>query len=109
MSSTDAEGPARIGIESRLESWKEIAAYLGRDVRTVQRWEKSEGLPVHRHLHEKQGSVYAFRGEIDGWRAGRDVAALRDPAEEPDGTATADLPPPPEETSPASALPARHF
>lgn len=51
----------------RLESWKEIAAYLKRDVRTVQRWEKREGLPVHRHLHDKLGSVYAHRGEIDGW------------------------------------------
>lgn len=109
MASTDTETLSSLHPEDQLESWKEIAAYLGRDVRTVQRWEKSEGLPVHRHLHEKQGSVYAFRGEIDGWRAGRDVAALRDPAEEPDGTATADLPPPPEETSPASALPARHF
>jgi hypothetical protein len=33
-----------------LGSWKEIAAYLGRDVRTVQRWEKKEGLPVHLSL-----------------------------------------------------------
>ena len=32
----------------RLDSWKEIAAYLGRDVRTVQRWERREGLPIHR-------------------------------------------------------------
>ena len=34
----------------RLDSWKEIAAYLKRDVTTVQRWEKREGMPVHRHL-----------------------------------------------------------
>ena len=45
----------------RLDSWKEIAAFLRRDVRTVQRWEKKEGLPVYRHQHEKLGSVYAFR------------------------------------------------
>src|SRR5262245_27834365 len=51
----------------RLDSWKEIAAYLRRDVRTVQRWEKKEGLPVHRHQHEKLGSVYAFRGELTQW------------------------------------------
>jgi TolB-like protein/tetratricopeptide (TPR) repeat protein len=76
MSSTELEVPARSGPETRLESWKEIAAYLGRDVRTVQRWEKSEGLPVHRHLHEKQGSVYAFKAEVDQWRSTRDVSAL---------------------------------
>jgi TolB-like protein/Tfp pilus assembly protein PilF len=51
----------------RLESWKEIAAYLNRTVRTVHRWEKEEGLPVHRLQHKKRGSVYAFRGEIDSW------------------------------------------
>ena len=39
----------------RLDSWKEIAAYLHRDVTTVQRWEKREGMPVHRHLHDKAG------------------------------------------------------
>jgi serine/threonine-protein kinase len=55
----------------RLESWKDIAAYLGREVRTVQGWEKSEGLPVHRHQHARQGSVYAFRSELDAWRKQR--------------------------------------
>ena len=55
--------------DGRLESWKEIATHLGRDVRTVQRWEKSEGLPVHRHQHDKLGSVYAFGPELDAWRA----------------------------------------
>ena len=33
---------------SVLNSWKEIASYLGRSVRTVQRWEREFGLPVHR-------------------------------------------------------------
>lgn len=47
--------------DDRLESWKEIAAYLHRDVRTVQRWEAAEGLPVHRHQHKKRGSVCALR------------------------------------------------
>ena len=56
------------GADDRLESWKEIAVYVKRDVRTVQRWERREGLPVHRQLHEKLGSVYAFRSEIDQWR-----------------------------------------
>jgi Tol biopolymer transport system component len=53
--------------EDRLDSWKEIAAYLNRDVTTVQRWEKREGMPVHRHAHERMGSVYASRAELDAW------------------------------------------
>lgn len=52
----------------RLESWKEIAAYLGRDVTTVRRWEKREGLPVYRLQHSKLGSVYAYTLELDAWR-----------------------------------------
>lgn len=56
-----------IAPEDRLDSWKEIAAYLNRDVTTVQRWEKREGMPVHRHLHERMGSVYASRAELDAW------------------------------------------
>ncbi|MBI4477575.1 MAG: FG-GAP repeat protein [Acidobacteria bacterium] len=51
----------------RLDSWKEIAAHLKRSVRTVQRWEKDEGLPVHRHRHDKAGTVYAHGEEIDAW------------------------------------------
>ena len=54
-----------------LDSWKEIAAYLQRDVSTVMRWEKTEALPVHRHQHGSRASVYAFRGELDTWRAAR--------------------------------------
>lgn len=51
----------------RLDSWKEIAVYLKRDERTVRRWE-AEGMPVHRQVHKKQASVYAYRTEIDAWR-----------------------------------------
>ena len=54
-----------------LESWKEIAVYLQRDVRTVARWEKSEQLPVHRHHHGRGSSVYAYPTELDVWRAAR--------------------------------------
>src|SRR5260370_20631398 len=53
--------------EDHLDSWKEIAAYLKRDVTTVQRWEKREGMPVHRHQHDRMGSVYAFSSELDAW------------------------------------------
>jgi TolB-like protein len=52
----------------RLDSWKEIAAYLQRGVRTVRRWERQEGLPVHRHMHHTLGSVYAYKSEIDTWQ-----------------------------------------
>ena len=55
----------------RLESWKAIAAYLKRGVRTVRRWEAQEGLPVHRHMHRTLGSVYAYKSEIDAWRENR--------------------------------------
>jgi TolB-like protein/tetratricopeptide (TPR) repeat protein len=57
--------------ENRLDSWKAIAAYLGRDVTTVQRWEKRETMPVHRHLHDKRGSVYALPSELDAWLQSR--------------------------------------
>src|SRR5216684_2241734 len=51
----------------RLDSWKEIAVYLDREVRTVQRWEKREGLPIHRQFHVNAGTVWAFKPEIDAW------------------------------------------
>jgi hypothetical protein len=57
--------------DDRLDSWKEIAVYLHRDVKTVQRWEKREGMPVHRHLHDKRGSVYALGSELDVWMQSR--------------------------------------
>jgi len=73
MSVQMTSGPS-IGADARgrrLESWKEIAAYLGRDVTTVRRWEKREGMPVHRHVHDKGGSVYAFSSELDAWLQSR--------------------------------------
>jgi Tol biopolymer transport system component len=51
----------------RLDSWKEIAVYLARSERTVRRWEEREGLPVHRLVHDKRGSVYAYKRELDAW------------------------------------------
>lgn len=62
-----ANSEAATFTEGRLESWKEIAAYLGKTVRTVQRWERLKGLPVHRHGHGRNGSVYAFKADIDQW------------------------------------------
>jgi len=60
--------------ETPLESWKEIAAHLQRDERTARRWEKTEGLPVHRHHHLSRSSVYAYPSELDAWRAARQPA-----------------------------------
>jgi len=57
--------------DRRLNSWKEIAAYLNCGVRTAQRWERTEGLPVLRHRHRTLASVYALTSEIDRWREER--------------------------------------
>jgi TolB-like protein/Tfp pilus assembly protein PilF len=59
-----SEPPAN---EPRLESWGEIAGYLRRDVRTVQRWERYHGLPVRRLRVGKLPTVYAYRSELDKW------------------------------------------
>ncbi len=70
MTRNEPPSPTPFG-ESRpdnfLDSWKQIAAYLERDVRTVQRWEKKKGLPVHRQIHEKLGTVFAYKSEVDVW------------------------------------------
>lgn len=51
----------------KLDSWGEIASYFQREIRTVQRWEKDEGLPIHRHEHKKKSTVYAYTSELDNW------------------------------------------
>ena len=66
MEKPSASGQASPADE-RLDSWKEIASYLKRSVRGVQRWEAEEGMPVHRHRHDKRGTVYAFKPELDAW------------------------------------------
>lgn len=61
--SSFANGPG----DRKLESWKEIAAYFGRDLRTVIRWEKDLGLPVHRYPGKSKGRVYALASELQAW------------------------------------------
>lgn len=60
-----------------LDSWKEIAVYFGREVRTVQLWEREEALPVHRHLHKARGTVHAFRSELEAWKLSRHSCVSR--------------------------------
>ena len=66
--------PAAAGAQ-HLDSWGEIAAHLHRSISTVQRWEKHEGLPVHRIAHSKLGSIYAISSELDAWREARSHGA----------------------------------
>ena len=73
--------------EGRLDSWKKIAVYLKRDITTVQRWEKREGMPVHRHVHDKMGSVYAFQSELDAWMRARS-SQVGAPEADPNDAAT---------------------
>jgi Tol biopolymer transport system component len=70
--------PSERPPEDRLDSWKEIAAYLNRDVTTAQRWEKREAMPVYRHVHASMGSVYASRAELDAWTRGRNLKAAQE-------------------------------
>ena len=79
--------------DDRLDSWKEIAAHLKREVRTVQRWEKHEGLPVHRKRHDSLSSIYAFKSELDRWWSeGRTAPDQRQEMSQPRSPVLAILP-----------------
>jgi len=71
--------------QARLDGWKGIAAYLKRTTRTVQRWEKLEGLPIHRIGHSSSASVFAYPEEIDAWWNSRKTSLdpRTTPVEEP--------------------------
>ncbi len=71
--------PIQDRIPKRLNSWKEIAAYLSTSARTVQRWEQAERLPVHRHEHASGGTVYANTDELDAWLQARTTQAEKRP------------------------------
>jgi hypothetical protein len=64
------EMPAEPGRPGRLNGWKEIADYLGRSLRTVQRYERELNLPVRRLRRNRGDVVYALRHEIDAWYVG---------------------------------------
>jgi tetratricopeptide (TPR) repeat protein len=61
-----AHGEA-FGTKKRLDSWKEIAAFFGRDERTVKRWEKERGLPVYRVPGSARGGVFAYAEDLAEW------------------------------------------
>ena len=76
--------------QARLDSWKEIAEYLGRDVRTAIRWEHERGLPVHRMPGGRRGVVFAYGSEIDRWRAGASPTGAASGLETPEPSSPAD-------------------
>jgi hypothetical protein len=79
MGDLGASTPSPLTPEPRLESWKEIATYVKRDVTTVQRWEKREGMPVHRHvttsavrsMHIPRKSMAGYKPASCSWRKTR--------------------------------------
>lgn len=81
----DSHQPDREADGDRLLGWKAIATYLGRDIRTVQRWESSERLPIHRLEHQRQGSAYAFKSELDAWQKRRSVDPVPVAEVQPEG------------------------
>lgn len=67
-------------LSDRLDSWKAISAFLHRDVRTVQRWEATEGLPVYRQRGSQRGPIFAYKSEIEAWwRARQSTLRQRQP------------------------------
>ncbi len=83
-----------------LNGWKEIGGYVCRDIRTVERWEKSRGLPVRRVPGAGRATVYALISEVDEWLASTKLdesddssVAISQPAsdEQHDATSTTTL------------------
>src|SRR5262245_40849495 len=75
MTSPSAANPSG----TRLDSWKEIAAYLNRDVRTVQRWEKTANLPIRRLQNPGLRAVFAYTADLDEWLRGQQPATEAPP------------------------------
>jgi len=60
--------------DRRLRDWKEIAAFFGRDERTVRRWEQQRGLPIHRISGGARNLVFAYADELESWLRGGELA-----------------------------------
>ncbi len=72
--------PPSENSERRLESWKEIAAFFGRDERTVRRWEKECALPVHRVPGGAKGRVFAYEHELSRWLSTPQASSVPQPS-----------------------------
>src|SRR6516225_9859721 len=88
--------------ERRLESWGEIASYLRREIRTVQRWERNLSLPIHRLAVGKQSAVFAYPSELDRWYKERETRIERDDLEEQAATSSDPVHPEPPSNGPAN-------
>ena len=113
MSSSSSSPEVPTG-PAQLNGWKEIAAYLGRSVRTVQRWEKDFGLPVRRFGQSRPESVFAITREIDVWLlTSQGVNARTGAGADADASSRTDAPvPAPEplpEARPATLFPSGWF
>ena len=87
----------------RIDSWKEIAAFFGRDERTVKRWEKERGLPVHR-LPGERGGVFAWSDELTHWlNSSNGKSEMGNPA-----SAAAPVPPPAADPAPPAQPESSH-
>jgi predicted DNA-binding transcriptional regulator AlpA len=81
-----------------LNSWKEVAQYVGRSERTIQRWEREHGFPVHRPAGKLRSSVIAVAAEIDEWirNSPESRSELQQPSaaagQQPPATGPADAP-----------------
>lgn len=93
-----AAGLAGATMAERLNGWKAIAGYFGRDRTTVMRWARERDLPVHRLPGGKIGGVFALTDELDSWRIRLDTP-VEDPLEPPASETT----PQPEADEPAPA------
>jgi|SRR6266850_29532 len=80
-SSGSGSGTTAPSNERRLESWGEIANYLRREIRTVQRWERNLGLPIHRLPVGKQNAIFAYPSELDRWYKERETRIEKDDLE----------------------------
>lgn len=90
--------------ERRLESWGEIASYLRREIRTVQRWERNLGLPIHRLSVGKNASVYAYPSELDKWYKERETRLAKEDPEVDSSSSASNTPPNHEISQPISAV-----
>ena len=66
-SNRDPQLPERRRTDMRLNSWKSIGVFFERDERTVKRWERQRGLPIHRIPGAGRSSVYAYTSELTEW------------------------------------------